>query len=331
MKKIIDVSYHNGNIDFAKVKASGIDGVIIRAGYGINSIDKQLTNNIKGAIANGLHIGIYWFSYAYTVTQAEKEANYCITAIAPYRDKIDMPIYFDWEYDSMRYAKDHGANPGKALITDMCLQFCKVIENIGYKAGVYFNEEYKNNYINLSKLKKYSTWYARYTSAEQKGYDMWQYSSTGKVNGISGNVDMNYLYNESIIQSKKTTTSKSKTSTTKPKTTTTAKKTITQIANEVIAGKWGNGNTRKSKLIKAGYDYNKVQAKVNELVGKNKYYKKYTGKSVSLVEALNAIGVNSSFSNRRSIAKANGISLYVGTAKQNTQMLNLLKQGKLVK
>lgn len=121
-------------------------------------------------------------------------------------------------------------------------------------------------------------------------------------------------------------------------TTTATKKTVTQLANEVLAGKWGNGSERKRKLTQAGYDYSAVQAMVDKLCAqkanaapKVSYFKKYTGTSGSIVVALNAIGATSSYAYRGKIAKANNIKLYVGTAAQNTKMLNLLKQGKLIK
>lgn len=244
MIKIIDVSKHNGNIDWKKVKAAGIKAVIIRAGYGKNNIDSRFKENIKGAIAAGLPVGIYWFSYAYTVEMAKKEAEYCIAAIKPY--KVTLPVYFDWEYDSMDYAKKNGVTPNKKLITAMNKAFCVKIKAAGYKPGFYFNMDYKLNFIDVSELKAngYSTWFARYTSIKQSGYDIWQYSETGKVNGISGgNVDMNYLLKESLL-----------------------KKSNKEIAKEVIAGKWGNGEDRKKRLKAAGYDYNAVQKIVNELL-----------------------------------------------------------------
>ena len=132
MKKMIDVSYHNGNIDFNKVKASGIEGVIIRAGYGLNTVDKQFKNNIVKASAAGLHIGIYWFSYACNTTQALAEARMCLNTIAAYKNNIDLPIFFDWEYDSYKYATKRGFNPTKANITTLCDVFCKEIANNGY-------------------------------------------------------------------------------------------------------------------------------------------------------------------------------------------------------
>lgn len=118
---------------------------------------------------------------------------------------------------------------------------------------------------------------------------------------------------------------------------TVVKKSNTEIAKEVLAGKWGNGAARKDNLTKAGYNYAEVQAEVNKLVKgttsapKVNYFAKYNGNSTSIVTALNAIGAKSTFAYRKEIAKKNGIKLYIGTAKQNTTMLNLLKQGKLIK
>lgn len=209
--KIIDLSYHNGNVDFKKVKAAGVEGVILRAGYGQNTTDKKFKSYIKDAINAGLHIGVYWFSYAYTVEAAKKEADYCLSVIKKYKDNIDLPVFFDWEYDSMAYASRQGVKCGRDLITAMNKKFCEVIEKNGYIAGVYFNEDYKDKYIDLSKLKGYATWYARYTEVEQKKYDIWQYSSTGKVNGITGNVDMDKLYNTEIIKNKKVVSKPKKT------------------------------------------------------------------------------------------------------------------------
>ena len=116
----------------------------------------------------------------------------------------------------------------------------------------------------------------------------------------------------------------------------TVSKSVTEVAKEVIAGKWGNGAERKAKLTDAGYNYSEVQAEVNRLLGAKttptvNYYPKYTGTSGSIVEALKSIGVDSSYNNRKEIAKNNGIKGYKGTAAQNTKMLNLLKQGKLKK
>lgn len=194
--KVIDISYYQGNIDFAKVKKDGIEGVIIRAGYGKGNIDKKFSDYMEKAVAAGLHIGIYWFSYAYSVSMAKNEAKMCLSIIDGYKDKIDLPVFFDWEYDSMNYAGRYGVNPGKSLITNMNLEFCKLIKAAGYKAGYYANPDYLSRYINQNKLKDYYFWLAHYTSKNDVECDIWQYSDKGKVNGINGSVDMDQCYIE---------------------------------------------------------------------------------------------------------------------------------------
>lgn len=201
--KIIDVSYHNGAIDFSKVKESGIDGVIIRAGYGQGNTDKKFREYIKACNKIGLPVGIYWFSYAYTVDMAKKEADYCINLIKDY--KVSLPVFFDWEYDSMRYANERKVYPNRTLITRMNQAFCKKVQKAGYKAGYYYNNDYGLKYFDFSQLSGFYSWYARYTSATQDKCDIWQYSEKGKVSGISGNVDMNKVINTKIFDTTKKT------------------------------------------------------------------------------------------------------------------------------
>lgn len=248
-KKLVDISYHNGTVDFKKLKAAGVAGVILRAGYGSRNVDSKFRENIKKAADAGLYIGVYWFSYAYTEKMAKAEAEKCLEVIEPYKKSITLPVFFDWEYDSMEYAKRHDIRPNKSSITKMNKVFCQAVKKAGYKAGFYFNKDYAENYIDVSALKEFVTWYARYTSSKQTAYDIWQYTEAGHISGVSGSFDLNYLINGKLIPASKS-----------------SKKSVTTIAKEVIAGKWGNGETRKRKLEAAGYDYAKVQAKVNELL-----------------------------------------------------------------
>lgn len=317
-KKGIDVSYHQGTINWSKVKAAGIEFAILRIGYGMydNQKDAQFENNYKNARAAGVPVGVYHYSYATSVAEAEREANLVVKWLNG-RD-LEYPVYFDIEDNSM-------AGLGKSTLNAMCRAFCEIIENAGYWAGIYSNKNWATNIISGAELgKDYTYWIAQYNDkcTYNGPYAIWQYSSSGKVNGISGNVDMNYQYAE--VGGKVGASSG---------TSTPSKKSNEEIANEVIAGKWGNGNNRKNRLAAAGYDCNAIQNIVNQKLGATgtSYYKKYTGSSVSIVDALKAIGVDSSMNNRKKIAKANGISNYSGTASQNTKLLNLLKQGKLKK
>lgn len=191
----IDVSEHQGKINWSKVKKSGINHAIIRAGYGKGNIDAYWKANIEGAIKAGIqYIGVYWFSYAYTNSMAQKEADYLINAIQPYKGKVNLGLWFDYEYDSARYAREHKVNVNRSHVTALHKAFCGRLKEKGYTAGFYYNYDYKRNYIDLSVL-PYLNWYALYdTSDKQTDCYLQQYSSKGKVKGISGNVDMNWLF-----------------------------------------------------------------------------------------------------------------------------------------
>ena len=193
--KVIDVSEHNGLIAWNEVKASGINGAIIRAGYGRSGDDERFEDNILGAIGAGIkYIGVYWFSYAYTEDMATREAIYCNERIEKYKEWLNLGVFFDWEYDSMNYAKKFGVYPTKYLITEMNLIFCEEMEKFGYEAGYYLNWDYKLNYIDCSKLSKYRKWFAWYNlNLEEFDCFIWQYTSCGHVEGVPGNVDVNEL------------------------------------------------------------------------------------------------------------------------------------------
>lgn len=262
--KIIDISEFQGNVDFNKVKADGIKGVVLRAGYGRGNVDGKFRENIKKAINTGLPIGIYWFSYAYTAEMAKREAQYCNDVIAPYKDHINLPVFFDWEGDSMNYMKKNGVAPSKSLITEMNKVFCERVNELGYEAGYYLNLDYSRNWVDESKLKKYKRWLAWWTSQKQTDCYMWQYTDKGKVSGIGGYVDMNELYGASTTPTSPTTG-----------------KSIDQLAHEVIEGKYGNGKEREVLL---GDKYDAVQKRVNEILyGERKYYTVKDGDTLSAI------------------------------------------------
>lgn len=192
--KVIDVSKYQNKIDWEKVKADKVDGVIIRAGFGAGNIDPMFYDHIEGALSVGLLVGVYWFSYAYNAKMAKQEAIYCHASIERFKNKLSLPVFFDWEYDSFEFAKKLGVIPNKDLITEMNLAFCSMMESIGYTAGYYLNYDYSKQYVDESRLKKYKRWFARYTANQQTDCYMWQFTSKGKVDGIKGNVDCNVLY-----------------------------------------------------------------------------------------------------------------------------------------
>lgn len=189
MIKGIDVSKWQGNINFQKVKDSGISFVIIRAGYGKlpSQKDKCFEENCRKAKASGLDVGVYWYSYAMSVDEAREEAIACLSVIKG--KQFEYPVYFDLE-EQKQFAK------GRAFCDSVVNAFCGELEKNGYFAGLYISRSPLERFISESTTKKYALWVAEYNSkCRYKGdYGMWQYSSKGKVNGISGNCDMNYCY-----------------------------------------------------------------------------------------------------------------------------------------
>lgn len=187
--KGIDVSKWQGDINFAKVKAAGYDFVIIRAGFGryISQKDSYFEQNYARAKAAGLNVGAYWYSYAVNVAQAQEEARICLEVLSG--KQFEMPIYFDLEEQSQ-------FSRGRSVCSDMVKAFCNALEKAGYFAGLYISRSYLQNYIIDEVAKRYTLWVAEYGPRLNYSGDvgMWQYSSSGKVNGVIGNVDMDECY-----------------------------------------------------------------------------------------------------------------------------------------
>ena len=191
----IDVSKWNGNIDWAAVKNSGINFVIIRCGYRGSSAgalieDPTFKRNIQGAQKAGIRVGVYFFTQAVNEVEAVEEASMVINLIKGYN--ISYPVYLDVE-------ASHGRGDGisAAQRTANIKAFCGTIQNAGYKAGVYANKTWFTSYINTSQITNYKIWLAQYAEAVTYAgsrYDMWQYTSKGRVTGINGNVDLNICY-----------------------------------------------------------------------------------------------------------------------------------------
>lgn len=196
--KGIDVSQHNGAIDWPKVKKAGMEFAIVRAGYGRfrNQTDKLFAQNAQGALDAGLHLGAYWFSYALTPDEAREEASLCSEVLAPYRGRLGFPVYFDYEYDSERYAKEHDVSPDRELRTQLICAFCAELERRGWRAGVYTNNDYLKNRVDASRLSPWELWLADYTGGPDISCGMQQTGSTGRVDGISGNVDTDTAFTD---------------------------------------------------------------------------------------------------------------------------------------
>ena len=191
----IDVSKHNGNIDWNAVKNSGVSYVIIRCGYrgystGVLVEDPKFRSNIKGAKAAGLKVGAYFFSQAVNEVEAVEEASMAIDLVKGYG--LNYPLFLDVEGSGGR-----ADGISRETRTAVCRTFCQTVQNSGIQAGVYANKTWFTEKINTGSLTSYKLWLAQYASAPTytaTRYDLWQYSSKGKVSGISGNVDMNISY-----------------------------------------------------------------------------------------------------------------------------------------
>ena len=318
----VDVSKHNGNVDWQAVKNAGYGNfAIIRAGYGgdySNQDDPQFERNVNECEKLGIPYGVYLYSYALNTNDALNEVNHILRLIKKCGKNFKYGIWFDME-DADNYKQKHGM-PNNSTLVDICYTFCDKVEAQGFYVGIYASLSWLNNQLNNSKLDRFDKWVAQWNNTGctyKKTYSIWQYTNSVNIGGKR--FDANKLIRDFATSSNSGNAS--------------PKKSNEELANEVIAGKWGNGNDRKNRLTEAGYNYNAVQSIVNAKLGSTQttYYKRYTGSTTSIVDALKAISVDSSKSNRTKIAKANGISNYTGTATQNTQLLNLLKQGKLKK
>ncbi len=193
---LIDVSTWQGSIDFDKVKKSGIDYVILRAGYGreLDQIDNRFVENYEKAKAAGLKVGAYWFSYSESVDEAFKEAEACLYCLGG--RKLDMPLYYDLEIDSVMERMT------KSEYTQMALNFCSVIESAGYRPGIYSSVSVYQTKLDHSRLLRdgISVWNAHWSERCTIECDVWQYSENGSVSGIYGDVDMNLIYNLDVVE-----------------------------------------------------------------------------------------------------------------------------------
>ena len=191
MKKGIDVSKHQGRINWNKV-APHIDFAMLRAGYGKGNIDAFFDMNAVACNNLNIPIGAYWFSYAYTPDMAKREAKFCIDIIKAHN--IAYPVCFDFEYDSTKFAQKNGVKVTSNLMCEMAEAFLTEIEKAGYYAMNYTNIDYLNK--GFAKLTgRFDTWLAQWNVDEPtKKCGIWQYSDSGKMDGINGNVDMNLSY-----------------------------------------------------------------------------------------------------------------------------------------
>ena len=249
--KGIDISEFQENINYSKLKEQGIEFAIIRLGYGknISQKDSLFETHFEGLKNAGIKVGAYLYSYAYVKTNAKLEAENTLEIIKG--KQFDLPIFYDMEESKQ-------ALLGKEVLTEMANEWCRIIKNAGYKAGVYANLNWFKNYLNPYEIKAEENyiWLALWNNDENPNVDFpvdfWQYSSKGKLDGIKGRVDLDKSYTQDFPQPVENL------------------KTNEDLATEVIQGLWGNGGERKDKLTNAGYNYNEIQKIVNKRLLGNK-------------------------------------------------------------
>ena len=192
--KCIDVSTWQGSIDFNKVKSAGYNYVIIRAGYGKEKSqkDNMFETNYKNAKSAGLKVGAYWFSYAMSPSTATAEADACLSCIKG--KKFELPVYYDMEYQP-------AMSTSNSNYTKMAVNFCNKLKSNGFKSGVYSSASVYDYLLNRTTLKNngISIWNAEWYTKPSITCDVWQYSDNGRINGISTNVDLDYIYNLNIV------------------------------------------------------------------------------------------------------------------------------------
>lgn len=208
--KGIDISKHNTGLDFAKLRSAGIDFAMIRAGLG-GAVDEQFKQHYAAAKAAGMLVGVYWFCYALTASEAIREADRCIETIRGC--KLDLPVFYDFEYDTERYAKERGVIFTPKLRTDIICAFCERIKSAGYEPGVYTNPDYWLYRLVRGRVSGYKLWLAAWRRADgiadfestspddlpsrYKDAMIWQF---GKCSFGGKDVDINYGYFKPIYK-----------------------------------------------------------------------------------------------------------------------------------
>lgn len=268
----IDISEWQENINWDLVK-NQIDFAIIKLGnIGDNKkfwIDPYFIRNYNECTRLNIPIGVYVYCYSNEIANAESAAREVVEFLQD--KKLQLPVYIDMEDAEI-------AVEGKDKLTQICIAFNTIIEQAGLWAGVYANLNWFNNYLNKDEIRRrYTTWIAHYGVSEDKyrgEYDILQYSSSGKISGINGNTDVNIMYRNLIMEINGNSQQPVK-----------IKKSNEEIADEVILGRWSNGQKRKNRLEAEGYDYNRIQEIVNEKLGygKEKTYVVKSGDTLSAI------------------------------------------------
>lgn len=266
----IDISVWQKGFNFDNAIKDGVEFVILRGAYS-TSEDKCFDDFYKKCKEKCLPVGAYHYSMAKTVKEAENEAKLMISILKG--KQLEYPVYLDVEDKSQ-------AKLGKDLLTNIIKTYCDALERAGYYVGIYSTYSYLNSYTHINELSKYDKWIAQWSKkcTCKIDYGMWQFGGetnmirSNKIAGVTCDQDYAYKDYPYIIRNaglngfKRPQDADAVPTPVRPQ----PQKTVTDIAREVIEGKWGNGAERKKKITSAGYDYNAVQSKVNELLNNNK-------------------------------------------------------------
>lgn len=265
--KGIDLSYVQNGISFTQIKKQ-YDFAIIRGaatGWGAGRkkfVDDCFETFYKQAKSAGVPIGCYYYSCATDAAGGKAEAEYLYENCLEGK-QFEFPIYIDVENTQWQLGVKKG-------VTDAIIAFCDTLEKLGYFCGVYASAYWFYNHIDTSRLSRYTKWVAAWSSKKPdfvfNAFDIWQYSDKGECGGKTVDLDVSYRDFPTII--KNGGFNGYKKGTTQPQN----KKSVDEIARECIEGKWGSGAVRRTKLQKAGYDYDVVQRRVNEILAETQYY-----------------------------------------------------------
>ena len=254
---IIDVSEHQGKIDWERVRNNGkVVAAIIRCGYGrdiSNQDDDYWQYNASECERLGIPYGVYLYSYAMKQSSINSEVQHALRLLQGH--KPQLPVFFDSEQKGTQTFATQAANT-----------FCSELEKAGYKVGVYASESWFKNYLAHTTWLRWIAKYGTNNGKEQKKPNVdnvwaWQYTSNGQVDGVAGRVDMSVVLQEDKFQLKILE---------QPAPAPT--KSVDELAHEVINNQWGNGEDRKNRLTQAGYNYSAVQARVNEILAPKPHY-----------------------------------------------------------
>lgn len=239
-----DFSKWQGSPDWNKVNISGLGFLILRSSYR-KSVDPKFYEYVKKSKIPIL--GCYHFMYSINEEEAKEEARLAVqTAQKAGLSPEKIVIFADLEYDSIKDAAKKGKVIGPKECNDLTEAFCSEVVTLGYRAGIYCNKDYYRNMYDKELLSKYVLWLADYHDSDPEyPCTFHQYTSSGSVLGISGNVDLNYYYSNDFIFPVPETLP------------------LNQIIFEIYDGKWGNGEARKNRLTAAGYDYEEIRNEIN--------------------------------------------------------------------